>query len=225
MHRMRVLRPAENIVAFYDGRVEGYRFADGAELGGRRARSRSASRATRSSTATPRSSTTRMSRSSTRASSATALEARGRDASSRSSSATGTSITSPAPRRSPTARSSRPPHGRAARGAQRGDRGGHARGTAGDRPADPADPRLLRPRARSTSADLRVELIHADIHSDDATVIWLPEQRLLLCGDTMEDTVTYVDEPESFDVHLADLDRLARARAEPHPAQPRRSRT
>ena len=26
---MRVLRPAENIVAFYDGRVDGYRFAPG----------------------------------------------------------------------------------------------------------------------------------------------------------------------------------------------------
>jgi cyclase len=55
---------------------------------------------------------------------------------------------------------------------------------------------------------LRVELIQADIHSDDATVLWLPEQRLLLCGDTMEDTVTYVDEPDGLATHLADLDRL-----------------
>jgi glyoxylase-like metal-dependent hydrolase (beta-lactamase superfamily II) len=53
-----------------------------------------------------------------------------------------------------------------------------------------------------------VELIEADIHSDDATVLWLPERRLLLAGDTMEDTVTYVAEPESFATHLADLDRL-----------------
>ncbi len=29
---------------------------------------------------------------------------------------------------------------------------------------------------------LRIELIQADIHSDDATVIWLPQRRLLLCG-------------------------------------------
>jgi glyoxylase-like metal-dependent hydrolase (beta-lactamase superfamily II) len=36
----------------------------------------------------------------------------------------------------------------------------------------------------------RVELIQVNIHSDDAAVIWLPRQRLLLCGDTMEDTVT-----------------------------------
>jgi glyoxylase-like metal-dependent hydrolase (beta-lactamase superfamily II) len=56
---------------------------------------------------------------------------------------------------------------------------------------------------------LALELIEADIHSDDATVVWLPGQRLLLAGDTMEDTVTYVVEPEGLDRHLADLDRLA----------------
>jgi cyclase len=54
-----------------------------------------------------------------------------------------------------------------------------------------------------------VELIEANIHSDDATVLWLPERRLLLCADTMEDTVTYVGEPEHFDAHLRDLERLA----------------
>ncbi len=53
-----------------------------------------------------------------------------------------------------------------------------------------------------------VELLTFDIHSDDATVVWLPEERLLLCGDTMEDTVTYVDEPGHFDAHLRDLGRL-----------------
>lgn len=61
------------------------------------------------------------------------------------------------------------------------------------------------------SLDLKgtaLELIHVDIHSDDAAVVWLPGQRLLLCGDTMEDTITYVDEPEGFDSHLADLERL-----------------
>lgn len=57
---------------------------------------------------------------------------------------------------------------------------------------------------------LRVELFQVDIHSDDATVIWLPRQRLLLCGDTMEDTITYVDEPEHFEAHLDDLDMLRR---------------
>jgi cyclase len=55
---------------------------------------------------------------------------------------------------------------------------------------------------------VELELIHVNIHSDDATVVWLPERRLLLCGDTLEDPVTYVDEPQSFDHHLADLAKL-----------------
>ena len=63
-------------------------------------------------------------------------------------------------------------------------------------------------RERLMLGDIEVELIEVNIHSDDATVLWLPGSRLLLCGDTMEDTVTYVDEPESFETHLADLDRL-----------------
>jgi cyclase len=56
---------------------------------------------------------------------------------------------------------------------------------------------------------LRVELIEANIHSDDATVIWIKQRGVLLAGDTIEDTVTYVGEPAAFDTHLKDLDRLA----------------
>jgi cyclase len=52
---------------------------------------------------------------------------------------------------------------------------------------------------------VQLELIHTNIHSDDATVVWWPQRRLLLCGDTMEDTITYVDEPQSFNQHLANL--------------------
>jgi glyoxylase-like metal-dependent hydrolase (beta-lactamase superfamily II) len=55
-----------------------------------------------------------------------------------------------------------------------------------------------------------VELIQLNIHSDDATVVWLPDSRVLLAGDTMEDTVTFVDEPQHLDRHLADLERLWR---------------
>jgi len=54
-----------------------------------------------------------------------------------------------------------------------------------------------------------VELVEANIHSDDATVLWLPARRILFAGDTMEDTVTYVGEPENLDIHLQDLKRLA----------------
>jgi cyclase len=56
---------------------------------------------------------------------------------------------------------------------------------------------------------LRIDLIEANIHSDDATVVWVKQRGVLLAGDTMEDTVTYVGEPAEFDTHLKDLDRLA----------------
>jgi cyclase len=56
--------------------------------------------------------------------------------------------------------------------------------------------------------DRHLEAIHVDVHSDDAAVLWDPEARLLLAGDAVEDTVTYVEEPQSFDAHLRDLDRL-----------------
>jgi glyoxylase-like metal-dependent hydrolase (beta-lactamase superfamily II) len=59
-----------------------------------------------------------------------------------------------------------------------------------------------------TVGDIEIELIEANIHSDDAAVIWWAKERLLLAGDTMEDTVTYVVESENLDVHLADLARL-----------------
>ena len=70
--------------------------------------------------------------------------------------------------------------------------------------------RVFGDRLRLVIGGVQLDLIHTNIHSDDATVVWLPEQRLLLCGDTMEDTVTYVDEPKSFGVHLANLARLRR---------------
>lgn len=56
--------------------------------------------------------------------------------------------------------------------------------------------------------DQEIQLIEANIHSDDATVIWWPARRILLAGDTVEDCVTYVGAPEDFAVHLVDLARL-----------------
>lgn len=55
---------------------------------------------------------------------------------------------------------------------------------------------------------LPVDLMTFDIHSDDATVLWLAQDRLLLAGDTLEDTITYVAEPDGFARHLVDLNRL-----------------
>ena len=56
---------------------------------------------------------------------------------------------------------------------------------------------------------LELELIPVNIHSRDATVVWWPERRVLLAGDTVEDTVTFVDEPEQLHAHVAELERLA----------------
>lgn len=58
--------------------------------------------------------------------------------------------------------------------------------------------------------ETHVDLIQCNIHSDDATVVWLEPQGILLAGDTIEDTVTYVSEPENLALHIVDLDRLAR---------------
>ncbi|MDX6520714.1 MAG: hypothetical protein QOJ31_1069 [Gaiellales bacterium] len=57
---------------------------------------------------------------------------------------------------------------------------------------------------------LRVELLHANIHSDDAALMHLPDSGLLFAGDALEDTVTYVDEPADFEIHLAELERIGR---------------
>ena len=54
-----------------------------------------------------------------------------------------------------------------------------------------------------------VRLIEVNIHSDDATVVWLADSGILLAGDTVEDSVTYVGDPLSFGVHLSDIERLS----------------
>ena len=55
-----------------------------------------------------------------------------------------------------------------------------------------------------------VELHRFDIHSRDGTVLLMPGAGLLLAGDTLEDPVTYVAEAERLEEHLVDLDRLDR---------------
>ena len=44
----------------------------------------------------------------------------------------------------------------------------------------------------------RVDLVTANIHSDDQTLLWLPDAGLLLAGDALEDTVTYVADAPAF---------------------------
>lgn len=86
------------------------------------------------------------------------------------------------------------------------------------RPAlEAADPpiRPLIPPTRTFEGELQltvgaipVQLVQMDIHSCDGTVARLPGG-LLLAGDTLEDPVTYVDEPDRLAIHLRDLDRMA----------------
>jgi len=63
-------------------------------------------------------------------------------------------------------------------------------------------------RLHLTVGRLAVDLLHANIHSDDATLLHIPACRLLLAGDALEDTVTFVNEPAAFNIHLAELERL-----------------
>jgi cyclase len=73
----------------------------------------------------------------------------------------------------------------------------------------PLSPLVLPNRIFQDSLDLRVgdidvALRHADIHSFDGVVAMLPDG-VMLAGDTLEDSVTYVGEPARLETHLAGL--------------------
>jgi glyoxylase-like metal-dependent hydrolase (beta-lactamase superfamily II) len=71
---------------------------------------------------------------------------------------------------------------------------------------------------------LQVAVLQFNIHSADGVVIHLPEEGLLLAGDTVEDTVTYVSDPNSLESHIDGLERLRRlntARIYPNHGSPR----
>jgi cyclase len=55
----------------------------------------------------------------------------------------------------------------------------------------------------------RIELVQLEIHSSDETVLHLLDRGILLAGDTVEDTVTYVGEPDRLERHLDELERMA----------------
>jgi len=56
--------------------------------------------------------------------------------------------------------------------------------------------------------DIKVELRPVNIHSEDGLVIYLPKDRILLAGDTLEDTVTFIAEPEHVVAHYKNLQAL-----------------
>lgn len=68
--------------------------------------------------------------------------------------------------------------------------------------------RLFDQKLEFTVGQRRVELHHFAIHSADGNVIWLPDEKLLLAGDTLEDTVTYIAEPRQIATHIGELSRL-----------------
>ncbi|MCS0497499.1 MBL fold metallo-hydrolase [Ancylobacter sp. MQZ15Z-1] len=55
---------------------------------------------------------------------------------------------------------------------------------------------------------LTVELEPAEIHSHDGLILLLPELGIMLAGDTLEEPITYVAEPERLGAHLEELQRV-----------------
>jgi cyclase len=53
--------------------------------------------------------------------------------------------------------------------------------------------------------DIEVELRPVNIHSEDGLVLYLPSDRILLAGDTLEDTLTFIVEPEQIPVQYKNL--------------------
>lgn len=64
--------------------------------------------------------------------------------------------------------------------------------------------RVFQDRLKLRVGEIEVELRHADIHSFDGVVAMLPDG-VMLAGDTLEDSVTYVAEPTRLKTHLAGL--------------------
>jgi glyoxylase-like metal-dependent hydrolase (beta-lactamase superfamily II) len=47
-----------------------------------------------------------------------------------------------------------------------------------------------------------LELRNINIHSKDGTIINIPSDKILIAGDTLEDSITYIDEPENLVEHV-----------------------
>lgn len=54
-----------------------------------------------------------------------------------------------------------------------------------------------------------LEALHFDIHSADGVVLRVPDSGILLAGDVVEDTATYISEADFTPTHIAELNRLA----------------
>jgi cyclase len=56
--------------------------------------------------------------------------------------------------------------------------------------------------------DIKVELRPVNIHSEDGLVLYLPNDRILLAGDTLEDTLTFIVEPEQIGAQYRNLQKM-----------------
>jgi len=56
--------------------------------------------------------------------------------------------------------------------------------------------------------DLKIELHNVNIHTPDGTVLLIPSDRILLAGDTLEDSVTYIAEAADLPEHVKNLRSL-----------------
>lgn len=56
--------------------------------------------------------------------------------------------------------------------------------------------------------DIRLDLRRINIHSKDSTVVYIPKDQILLAGDTLEDTLTYMVEVENLAHHVENLKRM-----------------
>jgi len=56
--------------------------------------------------------------------------------------------------------------------------------------------------------DISVKLRPIEIHSEDGLVLYLPKDKVLLAGDTLEDSVTFISEPDHVITHYNNLKRM-----------------
>ncbi len=55
---------------------------------------------------------------------------------------------------------------------------------------------------------IKVELRPVNIHSEDGLVLYIPKDHILLAGDTLEDTLTFIVEPEQIPTHYKNLQKM-----------------
>jgi glyoxylase-like metal-dependent hydrolase (beta-lactamase superfamily II) len=56
--------------------------------------------------------------------------------------------------------------------------------------------------------DLKLELLNYNIHTKDTNLIYIPKDKILLCGDTLEDTITYMVDIGELPEHLKGLQAM-----------------